>query len=321
VPSQSATVTVSSWSYIGLQNVFTRSQAVPAAHNFTLDGTNNMVNAATGIVNTWTNATWGAVAYLSQSLYGICTGRYCSKDGAPLTTEGYAATTNMNGQRVLNNGVSVASTSFGRTGCGPAVAIGTSVQVDAATTICNPWFDTTGQTASTTQNQSGIYDVAGGVWEYAFSNLSKADDLLPDYSYATALGSNTAWSFNKFTDVLYRLSDFKNSHAYDTVPRYNGGLAVKTGSFFGLSRYYGTALAETVAQNIDPARGDGGWGGDQSPVPDNAAGNHFYQYTWFTRGGGDAKYSLSFAGIFATNSYSGAGDQNNIGWRAVVSGV
>jgi hypothetical protein len=279
------------WSYIDLQNIFTRSQAVPTAHNFTLGTT-------TGMVNTVSNATWGAATYLSQSLYGVCTTRFCSLDGTPIATD----TQNQpNMQKVYNNGYYAGSEPRGRAGCGPTAAAS-----DAQAATCNLWYTVIGKTASTTGNQSGIYDMAGGLWEYTFSNRSNADNTTPNYGSITALSTTSGWNFNKFTDILYRNSDFLNcTSCTDWQP-------IKFGSFAGLSRYYGTSLAETVAQNTNTATNLGGWGGDYSDSPTATTA------PWFIRGGQAA--NGAGAGVFAFSRHSGAA-ANYLGWRAVVSGV
>ena len=73
--------------------------------------------------------------------------------------------------------------------------------------------------------------------------------------------------------------------------------------------YYGTAVAETIAQNASTDSHIGGWGGDASPSPITAA------YTWFVRGG--EADSTAVAGVFSFNRNSGA-PYSYFGWRAVV---
>ena len=75
---------------------------------------------------------------------------------------------------------------------------------------------------------------------------------------------------------------------------------------------FGTALAETVAQNANPASNAGGWGGDYSISP------YATTQPWFCRGG--EALNGARAGVFVFNGQSGA-TLFNIGWRAVVSGV
>src|SRR5574344_999329 len=87
-----------------------------------------------------TNMQWGAVAYLTESVYGTCTG-----------TKGSAVCT---AQPQLN------SVSTYQTGCGPQPAATTS-----SGTTCNYYNTTIGKLASTNQKIYGVYDMNGGAME------------------------------------------------------------------------------------------------------------------------------------------------------------
>jgi hypothetical protein len=91
-----------------------------------------------------TNMQWGAAAYLTESVYGTCTG-----------TKGSAVCT---AQPQIN---SVGSLVLGvhQTGCGPQSAGSTS-----SGTTCNYYNTTLGKLASTTQNIYGVYDMNGGAY-------------------------------------------------------------------------------------------------------------------------------------------------------------
>ena len=92
------------------------------------------------------NMEWGAVAYLTNSIYG----RYTN-----------ASTCIESGCEVWIN-----NNSNWTTGCA-----GSSVSADYAST-CNAWNTTTGVNASTTGNIYGIYDMSGGAWEYVMGNYN-----------------------------------------------------------------------------------------------------------------------------------------------------
>ena len=92
------------------------------------------------------NMEWGAVAYLSSSIYG----RYAN-----------ASTCISSGCEVwINNNENYT------TGCA-----GSSVSASSAST-CNAWNTATGVNASTTGNIYGIYDMSGGAWEYVMGNYN-----------------------------------------------------------------------------------------------------------------------------------------------------
>ena len=92
------------------------------------------------------NMEWGAVAYLSSSIYGRYTNAStCIESGCEVW---------------INNNEDFT------TGCA-----GSSVSADYAST-CNAWNTTTGVNASTTGNIYGIYDMSGGAWEYVMGNYN-----------------------------------------------------------------------------------------------------------------------------------------------------
>ena len=85
------------------------------------------------------NMEWGAVAYLSHSKYGI------------------------------NKEVAINCANTYTTGCGPQSEGSTS---SGAT--CNGYTTALGQSASTTGNTSGVYDMSGGSYEYMMGNTEKS---------------------------------------------------------------------------------------------------------------------------------------------------
>ena len=92
------------------------------------------------------NMEWGAVAYLSSSIYGRYTNAStCIESGCEVW---------------INNNEDFT------TGCA-----GSSVSADYAST-CNAWNTVTGVNASTTGNIYGIYDMSGGAWEYVMGNYN-----------------------------------------------------------------------------------------------------------------------------------------------------
>ncbi len=92
------------------------------------------------------NMEWGAVAYLTNSIYGRYTNAStCIESGCEVW---------------INNNEDFT------TGCA-----GSSVSEDSAST-CNAWNTTTGVNASTTGNIYGIYDMSGGAGEYVMGNYN-----------------------------------------------------------------------------------------------------------------------------------------------------
>ena len=102
------------------------------------------------------NMEWGAVAYLSSSIYG----RYTN-----------ASTCIESGCEVWKN-----NNENYTTGCA-----GSSVSASSAST-CNAWNTATGVNASTTGNLYGIYDMSGGALEYVMGNY---DDTRKDSGFSS----------------------------------------------------------------------------------------------------------------------------------------
>ena len=104
------------------------------------------------------NMEWGAVAYLSSSIYGRYTNSTtCISSGCDIW---------------INNVDTAAAGSYGATitGCS-----GSSVSSNVANSMseCATGYDwtTLGANASTTGNIYGIYDMSGGDWEYVMGNM------------------------------------------------------------------------------------------------------------------------------------------------------
>ena len=124
------------------------------------------------------NMEWGAVAYLSSSIYGRYTNAStCIESGCKIW---------------INN-----NSSF-TTGCA-----GSSVNTSEAST-CNAWNTSTGVNASTTSNIYGIYDMSGGAAEYVMGNYndtisSAGFSSMPEAKYYDKYtGTNSNSDFTKY---------------------------------------------------------------------------------------------------------------------------
>ena len=138
------------------------------------------------------NTEWGAVALLSYSKYGIKNEVRINNNSNYLT--GYAADTK-----------------------------------DAASsaTTNKQWNTTTGYTASTTGNISGVYDMSGGASEYMASYMqdnpldSGMDDIVTNdtYSkyidkYSSSITTNTSFNYRILGDATGELGPFWNDGTY-----------------------------------------------------------------------------------------------------------
>jgi hypothetical protein len=291
----------SAWTNIDLSYIHQNVQNIPFTHGITYSSQNNF------IVNNLTNASWGAATYLSQSLYGVCTNRYCSRDGTRLTT---ADGPNM--QKVQNNGYfnflgegALQTAPRFLTGCGPTGTATAPLDITHTNCAGREWHTEIGMLASSNHNPTGIFDLAGGVWEYTFSARANPGDTTTFTNWRNSGLNAGNFNFHRFSDLFYFFADFENCMACADWQ------TIKHGSLAGLPRYFGLALAETIAQDTNPwSDWFDGWGGDSSFAPS-------WSQPWFVRGG---ESGLTIAsGIFAFNSIQNTLNATR-GWRAIMAG-
>ena len=158
------------------------------------------------------NMEWGAVTYLSHSKYGI------------------------------NKEVAINSANTFTTGCGPQ----SSGPTDSGAT-CNSYTTTLGQSASTTGNVYGIYDMSGGAHEYVMGNMVKSSGMF-----------YTSTEFSVAPDAKY----------YD---KYSYGTSNKE---------YTRGKLGDATKEMAPTGGYGNWYNDFAFMPYSTG-------PWFLRGGSD----------------------------------
>lgn len=165
------------------------------------------------------NSEWGSVAYLSQSKYG--------KYGNPNYTG-------------ADKEVAINNCSNGITGIG-----GDTVGAVESSTTCttNTYETEKGQTASTTGNITGIYDMSGGATEYVMVN------------YDNVMNKDSGFLISNIPEAKYY--DFYETTSPTTAC--DGGIC------------YGHALSETSGWYKDT-----GWFVDQ-PSPWFVRGNNYYK--------------------------------------------
>ncbi len=210
------------------------------------------------------NMEWGAVAYLSHSKYGI------NKKIA------------INSQRNLT------------TGCGP--------QSEGSTTsgaTCNSYTTTLGQSASTTGNIYGIYDMSGGAYEYVMGNIV--------YSNGQQMsGESTSSNRNSaFTGVLSGGTSFTGTYSFPSKRYYD--------------KYsYGTSDTEFTRGKLGDATKEMAPTGTNSNWYKNQTDFPYSSRPWFIRGG---YYSSDTnAGVFGFGTYGGYA-YTYMSTRAVISNL
>ncbi len=241
---------VTSWRNITVGNIFT------VCKNLTVSG--NSLEGTSGIdSHMMKNTEWGACAYLSRSVYG--------KNG-----------------EVWNNPYYNNTTYYSPiTGLCSNETEGKDKGMTDITKTCK-YNEEGGENASTTGNVYGVYDMAGGAWEYVAGILS---------SY-------------KSKSSIY---DFTNS---DTYPNkyfdwYAGNSSDRNTNYNANTNKYGDAVYENSSSGGSDT---GSWDSSHSHFP-------FSSYPVFLRGG-RASYGGN-AGVVAFNSGTG-GSGTSLSFRPVV---
>ena len=222
---------------------------------------------------------WGAITYLSASTYGA---------GLNNVKGNYDDSQGKDGNNQDSRSI---------TGCGPK-----SETSKDAYDGCNAYNTKLGQLASTTNNTTGIYDMAGGAWEYTMANLTDNSSQTTEDIYDPVtnpikppyvdLYKSTKAGGKFISKPVWSTS---NSEAY-----YNNDIC--TWATCG-----GQALHET--KNTQSVNGDDdSWGGNYARFPSNVA--------WTVRGG---HYSHgSGAGLFYSGRDYGRTWPSG-GFRSVIS--
>jgi hypothetical protein len=237
------------------------------------------LSASTSDVRIFNNDIWGAVAYLSQSTYGICTNANCTTNNTPANSLAPS-----NGQKVHNNGVgNSATTRF--TGYGGG---GDPDANNIARNANNLWFTTNGMLASANGNPTGVYDLAGCVWEYNLSVLT-----------STTLNSATS-GISTF--------DPKYMNAY-TMPPLTGTNTDLYNGFYNFTPSFKLAIGQALFETGGGTTTSSMWHSDYSSALATTG-------PWSMRGG--TSNNGAVAGVFATGNSAGVAFAN-LGARPALS--
>ena len=257
-----STQTMYSLRYMTVSNLYTTMTSLSNGGGQTASNHNLSTLESTML----TNMQWGAVAYLTESVYGTCTG-----------TKGSATCT---AQPQIN------SVSTYQTGCGPQSAGSTS-----SGTTCNYYNTTIGKLASTTQNIYGVYDMNGGAWEYmmatTYNSAGTSISIGRDATYNSGFycgTSPTCTYYNTTDNITTGTALLPNAKYYDL---YNYG-TTNTGAAAYTRGKLGDATKEVVASSGTT------WYGSIAYFPYNSS-------PWFLRGGRCSDGANAGVLAFSTN--------------------
>ena len=269
---------VSSWRGIRVSTAFMVSREMSNASN--IYGLNNSTTDSHMMKNT----EWGAVAYLTQSIYG----KY-----------GNANFEGKNKEVYLNN-YTLNRIKGALTGCSAGVP---SREFES---YCAYTYEkeNTGVGASTTGNIYGVYDMSGGAEEYVMGNMKNSDNSEQQSGKGNNYNYNSGFNgVNYDKTIVVGDRSYPDNKYYDS---YNHGTSYTDHS----SRYIKGDATYEVSQGDGKYRG---WYSDynQFVYTDDA---------WFLRSGiMDSMTGIS-AGIFGFNYASGYANEN-YSFRLVLSKV
>ena len=120
------------------------------------------------------NMEWGAVAYLTNSIYGLYQDENTCYNSAQTYTNGTAKGCQIWNNNYLKNVVSQKINHYSfKTGCSGTEMNSSS---NSSSPVCYPWNDSTyGGNSSTTGNLYGIYDMSGGAFDFVMANMQKSN--------------------------------------------------------------------------------------------------------------------------------------------------
>ena len=214
--------------------------------------------------NMLTNLEWGAVTYLTHSIYGLCNGTTC-QGVYHNNSSGYYTGSSM-GDIVTDDTLSTSTYgiyNYKGDKLDSSGAVDTTVARDVT------------KVSSTTGNVTGVYDMSGGANEYVMGNMVNiSNQFYP--SYATSGSGSNPWSGSSTLD-----SKFYNSYSNGTNE--SGRIASNRGRL-------GDATAEVLGGTSSKSAWKPGSGITSSNAYFVSDAN-----SWFYRGG---YYSNSTSGAF-----------------------
>ena len=216
---------------------FPQSSSTTFNYNGNLTGDTNNID-----IHMMKNTEWGAVTYLYHSKYGRCTNGTC--------------------EELTINNCSTYTTGIG------ADTVSASSSSTTCTTDKNKYNGESGVKASTTGNVYGVYDIAGGSYEYTMGNMVNESNQF----YTGSAGS---WS-----TTTYPLAKYYDSYTYNK----------------SYATYTRGRLGDATAE-MAPTGNTGNWYSDYANFPYSSS-------SWFLRGG---NFSLgTYAGAFIFSNINGS---------------
>ena len=250
------------------------------------------------------NSEWGAVAYFSQSKYGL--------DGIDITVNnvnlnsGGAKRTNTAGKSGVDSVYAVTGCTTASTTAGESVKTMANINGTTGNTANNgvyTWDQLNGCKASSTGNIYGIYDLSGGTYERTAAYVANGNNNLKGYGASIAYDGSTLRTANTRYTTAYPFDS-----STDNTGITNNDTNLNTASMNNYKKntlIYGDGIRETSTAGT----GNSSWYGDSSSYPG-------LDYPFSIRGG--YLWNGSTAGLFCFSRGNG-GSSFDGGFRAVLT--
>ena len=213
------------------------------------------------------NSEWGAVSYLTYSLYGKCTETGCEEVYLNNINTGYYPASSATFTDQWQYGTTITGCSASSTS---SITIGNQSSCESGYA-----YNEANNKASTTGNISGIYDMSGGKWELVMGMIKDAPEL-----------KNLTAEVDFLTDTRYYDIYTPNSIELDdeTWYKYKNG-------------HLGDGNKEIAVSKENNLSGNTGlWFSDYAIFPTNV-------YPWIVRGG--VFNDIQYSGVFSFSFSSG----------------
>lgn len=222
-----------------------------------------------------TNLEWGAVTYLTHSIYGLCNGTTC-QGVYHNNSNGYYT-----GRSMGNIAIGITSATYGNYNY-KGDKLNSSGNIDTSVARDEK------KVASTTGNVTGVYDMSGGAYEYVMGNMVNSTGAFYPSS-AVSSGVTNPWNENSTLDSFYY-------NAYSNGTNYYNAIA------FNRAR-----LGDATAEILGGTGSTSSWKVGSGITGSNS---HFVysSYSWFYRGG---YYSNSNSGVFYFRSIAGSNSSHS----------
>ena len=250
------------------------------------------------------NSEWGAVAYLSQSQYGLETTEVTVNNIS--LNSGGAARTATAGKSGVDSIYAVTGCTTGSTTAGETTTTIANINKTTANTAVDgvyTWDQLNGTKASSTGTIYGIYDLSGGTWERTAAYVANGKGALKSYGASIAYDGNDLKTIStKYTTTYPFDSTTDNASIADNDTNLNTASA---NNYKKNTLIYGDGIRETSTSGT----GSTSWYGDSS----HSSG----LYNPFSIRGGNL-WSGSFAGLFYFYRNSGSSPYYG-GFRTVLT--